>query len=126
MCTHRERQGHQKGEAPGVRGVREDREYVVAPADLPELRGQPLLRLLAEPPRQQARAGLRPPGRLLGGAGRALAVLLPVRRLRGVLRPRRAATSLRRGTVMFVRRGGGSSGPTHPPAAAPPGVPAGD
>src|SRR5260370_23432588 len=125
MCPHRERQGHQEGEAPGVRGVREDREYVVTPADLPELRGHAVLRLIAEPPRQQARAGLRPPGRLLGGAGRALVVLLPGRRRRGVLSPRRAATSVRRGTFMLVGRGGVSSGATHPLATGTQGVPAG-
>ena len=50
-----------------------------------ECGGHALLRQLAQPARQQARACQRSPGDCVGGAGRALALLLPRRRLRRIL-----------------------------------------
>src|SRR5262245_20719558 len=65
--------------------MRQDRRLVGPPADLPSVRADPLLRLLAEPAREQARARVEPSGGGVGGAWRALALLLPRRCVRGVL-----------------------------------------
>jgi hypothetical protein len=56
-------------------GVCEDGRYVGAPADLSELWRDPLLRLFAEPARQQTRKHFRPPGSVLVRAGRTMVVL---------------------------------------------------
>ena len=66
-----------------VRSLRENRRAMGAPAHLPDVRHDALLRFLAEPSRQQTRAATAP-GHRLGGTRRALALLLPGRRVRGV------------------------------------------
>src|SRR5664279_4807313 len=71
-----------------MRGLREDRLGVAPPEDLPDLRRHALLRLVAEPAREQAREVLRPPRHLLRRARRELALLLSGRRVRGILMDR--------------------------------------
>ena len=65
--------------------VRQDRRAVGASPDLPDMRRHALLRFVAEPPRVEARARQHPSGHRIRRAGRALAVLLPGRRIRGIL-----------------------------------------
>src|SRR2546428_8796130 len=55
------------------------------PAYLPGMWRHPLLRRLAQPTCHETRARDRPSGHRVGGAGRALAVLLSGRRVRGIL-----------------------------------------
>ena len=79
-----------------LRRMREDRRAVGAPAHLPVVRRHTLLRFVAESPCVQARARQPASGGRLGGAGRALAVLLSGRRVRRILsvamRPRTRPT----------------------------------
>src|SRR5689334_23829923 len=63
----------------------EDRRSVDAPPDVRNLREDRLLRLVAEPPRVEARARSRSPYRPLGRARRGLELVL---RRRGRVRPR--------------------------------------
>ena len=72
-------------ESAAVRGVRQDRRALGAPAHVSDLRRHALLRLLAEPAREQARAHVGAPGHRVGRTGRTLALLLSGRRVRGVL-----------------------------------------
>src|SRR4051794_27530210 len=60
-------------------GVSEDRRTLGPPARVHDLRGNRLLRQLAEPARDQARARYRAPDRALTRAGRELVLLLPGR-----------------------------------------------
>ena len=57
-----------------------------ASADLSAVRDDPVLRQLAESARDETREGERPSRDRLGGAWRAMVVLLPGRRLRRILR----------------------------------------
>src|SRR2546428_5097247 len=68
-----------------MRGVREDRLELGSSAHVPDVRRHALLRLLAESPRVEAREGKQPSGHRVGGAGRALDVLLPGRGVRRIL-----------------------------------------
>jgi len=52
---------------------------------VPDVWGDPLLRLIPEPARQQTRARQLPSGGGLGGSWRAVVVLLPRRCVRRVL-----------------------------------------
>ena len=70
---------------PGVRGVRRDRCRVGASAHLPGVRRDAVLRLVAEPSRQQARARQPARGDRVRGARRALVVLLRRRGIRAIL-----------------------------------------
>src|SRR5262249_34234363 len=72
-------------ETSRVRRVRQDRRAVGPPADLPGMRGDALLRQLAESARDEARAGQRTSGDRVGRTRRTLAVLLSRRRLCGIL-----------------------------------------
>src|SRR5262245_49736985 len=81
-------------ENPGVRGLREDRRRLGAPADVPEMRRDTVLRRLAQSPCDETRQGHRPPGDSLGGAGRAMVVLLSPRFPPRVLTPRDLANGM--------------------------------
>ena len=66
--------------------MRQDPEPLDAPAHVPDVRRHAVLRLVAEPSRQYTRARQHASGDCVGGAGRAMAVLLSGRCVRGVLR----------------------------------------
>ena len=68
VYSHRRHQRRARPEAPGLRRVRQDRGNMAAPSHLPELRGDALLRLFTESPRDQARKVQRASGRRVGGA----------------------------------------------------------
>src|SRR4051812_48457509 len=68
-----------------MRRVRKDRRPVGALAHVPNLRRDALLRRFTKPARYQTRECVRPSRDRLGTAGRALALLLPRRRVRPVL-----------------------------------------
>src|SRR5206468_9635146 len=51
LLSYRRCHGRQTSQAPGVRGVREDRRGLGPPPHLPAVRHDALLRRLAEPPR---------------------------------------------------------------------------
>ena len=65
--------------------MRQDQVALGSPAHVPELQCDAVLRQLPEPARDETRARERPSGHRIGGAGRAMAVLLPGRRVRRVL-----------------------------------------
>src|SRR5581483_1746127 len=69
-----------------MRRMRQDRRRMGAFADLSVLRTDALLRLVAESARQQTRAGDPSSGDCLGRTGRTLALLLPRRRVCGILK----------------------------------------
>src|ERR1035437_931140 len=76
-----------------------DRLGVGTLAHLPGVRGDALLRQLAQPASQQARARDEASGHRVGRTGRTLAVLLSRRRLRGILMARRYGATA---TVLWV------------------------
>ena len=81
-----------------MRGLREDRCDVGSPAHVPGVRRHPLLRRLAESTRHETRPRNRTSRHRLGRAGRAVAVLLSGRSVRGVL------TNMRRGSFERLER----------------------
>src|SRR5437879_11062011 len=82
---NRDRNGAAPGKA-GVRRVRENGRAVGASAHLPAVWRHLVLRQLAQPPRDEARARERASGGRLGGARGAVAVLLSRRSVRRVLK----------------------------------------
>ena len=85
------------GQAPRVRGVRQDRRALGAPADVPAVRRDALLRQLTQPSREQACARDRASGDRLRRTRRALVVLLPGRGVcRGTERSAMLAAAARR------------------------------
>ena len=76
LYPHRRDRNAQAAEGARVRGVHQDSCAVGAPAHLPDVRVDAVLRFVAEPAREQARPCQPASGRGLGGAGRALALLL--------------------------------------------------
>ena len=84
LYAHQEHHLGQTAGASRLRGVRPHRRQMGAPAHVPDLRAYPLLRLVAEPPRVQARARGQPSRDRVRRTRRALALLLPRRRLRRV------------------------------------------
>ena len=87
------------GEAPEtsrVRRVRQDACPLGAPADVPGMRLDAVLRQLTQSARIASRAKQRTRRDRVGGAGRALAVLLSGRRVRGVPDPQKTQKRRRR------------------------------
>src|SRR5690242_4250516 len=78
----------------------QDRRPLGPSADVPELRDDPLLRLVAQPARQQARGGVRAPDRALGPARRGLELVL---RRRGHV-PRQPPVSPVRDDIKVIGR----------------------
>ena len=76
LRTHHGGLDGEVGQAPGMHRVCENRSTVGSPAHLPGVRDYAVLRQLTQPARQQARSRPPSPGRRLGGAGRAVVVLL--------------------------------------------------
>ena len=75
--THRRREDDQAAGEARMRGMRQDRRPVGAPADVSDLRRDALLRQLAEPAHHEARPRDRTSRGRISRAGGALAVLLP-------------------------------------------------
>jgi hypothetical protein len=76
VCAHRRDYDRQTTAAARVCGVREDRRRLGASQDVPGVRSNVVLRLLAEQARVQTCCRTRPSGNCVSGARRALAVLL--------------------------------------------------
>src|SRR4051812_15088757 len=89
-----------------MRGMHKNWRTLGPPADLPDMRSDPLLRRFAKPACDEARAGERTSGDRLGPAGRTLVVLLSGRRVRSILT--RNSEPVSRGPVLDLR--GGSDG----------------
>src|SRR5262249_40185974 len=85
LRAHRSNRRRQAAQAPRLRGMRQDRGDVDAPADVPDLRRHAVLRLVTQPPRKPPRTCRPPSGRGVRRAGRALALLLSRRHDGGIL-----------------------------------------
>src|SRR5512141_2100011 len=115
MCPPDRDNRRERPQAPAVRGMHQDGRFLGAPAHLPTVRGDAVLRQFAEPSRQQARAREQAPRPCFGGAWRALAILLSGRPDGRVLTlhapacPRRILPSER--IRMLVRRVTSASSP---------------
>src|SRR5262245_29555439 len=90
-----------------MRGLREDRRALGASANVSGMRWHEVLRRLAEPSCQQTLPVELASRHRIGRAGRAVALLLPGRRLHGVLRrrdePPRGPSRTRREALLMSR-----------------------
>ena len=69
LPAHRRYRAGQASEGAGLRGMREGALPLGAPADLPDVRRDVVLRFLAQSPRNQPCEGKRPPGDRVSRAG---------------------------------------------------------